>query len=344
MISVRKVTAGSGVEIRSIAAPTLVNATDVIIDVSHAGICGTDLHIERWTQSYHFLQKHLPVTIGHEFSGTVSALGSGVSELAVGDQVTLRPSTLCGVCPSCMQSEFDLCVNRRGLGVVRDGGFAQQVVAPARNCVRIPKNLALRLAALTEPMTVSYESVRTAGVTPGSRVLILGPGNIGQGIALFCREFKAKQIVIAGFDDERRFEVLRSLGFTETIDTQFVSLSDGVKQYVGNNLFDVVIEATGVSSVIEPALNLLKVGGTLVITGIHKDLVAIDLTKLVRNQQQIRGSYRAREADWSYVLDFMDRHQDYLRQMVTHEFALGDALLGFEAAHAKVATKVLLSA
>lgn len=344
MLAVQKLSPSSGIQVVDVPEPSTVEADEVIVKVSHAGICGTDLHIDQWTASYHFLEPSLPVTIGHEFSGEVCQIGPAVKNLMVGDRVAVRPSTVCGKCAACVSELFDACLDRRGIGVVRNGGFAKRVVVPARNCVRLPADLDIRLGALTEPMTVSYEAVKTAEVGHGSRVLIIGPGNIGQGIALFCKEFGASEIVIAGYRDQLRFSVLRSMGFEQLIETESSPLSEATRALTTADQFDVVIEASGAGSVIAPSLSMLKPKGILVVCGIHKDPVPIDLTQLVRTQHQIRGSYRTEEKNWETVLQFMARNQEALKRMVTHEFALEQAQQGFDFAHQKTAAKVLLRA
>ena len=313
---------------------------EVLIKVKATGVCGTDLHIQEWTPSYHFMTAALPVTIGHEFSGEVAELGAGVTDLHIGQLVTVRPSVVCGVCSACTAGRPDGCVTRRGIGVMRDGAFAEWVRVPARNCVAVPPQLDPLVAALAEPLSVSWEAVRTAGVQPGDRVLVLGPGNIGQGIALFAREAGASEVVVAGHGDAARLQVLRDLGFEHLLDFAEQPMAEALASRA--HPFDVVIEATGVAAVIAPALQALKPHGVLVITGIHAAPVAVDLTALVRKHQQIRGSYRAPESAWPEVIAFMSRHAALLRQMVTHCVPLSRAAEGFELARHKVATKVMV--
>ncbi|KAF1021241.1 MAG: D-arabitol-phosphate dehydrogenase [Paracidovorax wautersii] len=306
------------------------------------GVCGTDLHIDKWTPSYHFMAASLPVTLGHEFSGRIERVGAGVRDLAVGQLVAVRPSTTCGQCAACARADFDACTTRRGIGVGRDGAFAQQVIAPARNCLPIPAGVAPDVASLAEPLTVSHEAVRVGGVRAGDRVLVLGPGNIGQGIALFARDAGARQVVVAGHGDAPRLDVLRRMGFTDVVDFAEGGMAAGLTPYLADGPFDVVIEATGAAGVIAPALQALKVRGVLVITGIHAQPVPIDLAALVRRHQEIRASYRAPEASWPRVIDFMTRHADTLALMVTHRLPLARALEGFALARDKVATKVVV--
>lgn len=341
MTALRKRHPGQGLSLEDTARP-VPGPGEVLIGVKFAGVCGTDLHIDEWTPSYHFMHAHLPVTIGHEFSGEVVALGEGVSGLPLGQLVTVRPSVVCGQCEACTAGRYDACVARRGIGVARDGAFARWVRVPARNCVPVPAGVDPVVAALAEPLTVSLESVRTGGVKPGDRVLVLGPGNIGQGIALFARAAGAAQVVVAGHDDAPRLAVLRQLGFADLLDFAETPMDQALAPYLAQGRFDVVIEATGAPAVIAPALAALKVHGVLVVTGIHPRPVPIDLTQLVRQHQQIRGSYRAPESAWPEVVAFMGTHQAELRAMITHRVPLSRAVEGFALARGKQATKVMV--
>lgn len=341
MKSLQKSHPAPGLEWREAAVPT-PGPDEVLLRVRATGVCGTDLHIDEWTSSYHFMARALPVTIGHEFSAEVSACGDRVSGLARGQLVTVRPSVVCGVCAACRGQDFDACVTRQGMGVTRHGAFAEWVVAPARNCVPVPAGVDPLVAALAEPLSVSLEAVRTGGVKRGDRVLVLGPGNIGQGVALLAREAGAAQVVVAGHGDAPRMAVLQRLGFNDLIDSEQGGLAHGLAPYLAQGRFDVVIEATGAAAVIGPALQALKSHGVLVITGIHAAPVPIDLTALVRQHQSLRGSYRAPEAAWPEVVAFIAQHQDQLRHMITHRVPLSEAARGFALARERIATKVMV--
>ncbi|MDO9402574.1 MAG: alcohol dehydrogenase catalytic domain-containing protein [Polaromonas sp.] len=342
MKSLRKIAPGHGLDLQDVPMPPAPAAGEVLLRVSSAGVCGTDLHIDEWTASYHFLAHALPVTVGHEFSGEVASLGAGVDNLTEGQLVAVRPSVVCGRCAACQAGNPDGCVTRRGIGVVRDGGFAPFTLVPARNCIPIPAGVDAEVAAMTEPLTVSHEAVRTGGVKAGDRVLVLGPGNIGQGIAIFARAAGASLVVVAGHGDTARFDVLRKMGFNDLVDFADTGMEAGLAPWLADGKFDVVIEATGAAAVIKPAMAALKTHGVLVITGIHAAPVPIDLTAMVRQHQQLRGSYRAPESAWPVVVAFMREHLETLRHMITHRVSLDDAYAGFALARNKVATKVMV--
>lgn len=342
MLALRKATPHHGLLLQDIEPPAAPGPGEVLLRVRSVGVCGTDLHIEEWTPSYHFMAPALPVTLGHEFSGEVAAIGPDVQDLAIGQLVAVRPSVVCGRCEACLAGLPDDCTTRRGIGVTREGAFAAFVRVPARNCMPLPAGIDARVAALAEPLSVSLEAVRTGGVKPGDRVLVLGPGNIGQGIALFARAAGACQVVVAGHGDAPRLEVLERMGFTDLLDFAQGGMDTLLAPWREDGGFDVVIEATGAASVIAPALAVLRTHGVLVITGIHAAPVPIDLVALVRKHHQLRGSYRAPEAAWAEVIAFIAANQPTLRHMVTHTMGLAEAPQAFALARSKGATKVMV--
>ncbi|MGL4975619.1 MAG: zinc-dependent alcohol dehydrogenase, partial [Bosea sp. (in: a-proteobacteria)] len=274
-------------------------------------------------------------------AGEVVAVGAGVEDRAVGDRVVVRPSTVCPSCATCVTSRHETCSRRRGLGVVRNGGFASIALVPAENTLLLPSGLDVELAALTEPMTVSAEAVANGAVKAGDRVLVIGPGTIGQGAALLARLAGAAEVVVAGREDLPRLTLLAKLGLT-VLEVGAGTIEAALEARAIPAGFDVVIEAAGVPSLIDAALGLLRSRGILVVCGIHPAQAAINLTPLVRGQNQIRGSYRAPLATWPHVMALMADNAATFRQLITHRLPLSEALAGFALAKSRVASKVLL--
>jgi 2-desacetyl-2-hydroxyethyl bacteriochlorophyllide A dehydrogenase len=337
MHALQKTRAAAGLELVDVPMPTLEpGSDDVLVQVRATGICGSDLHVDDWTPSYAFIAPSIPVTIGHEFVG-VAQTGA-----LAGRRVVVRPSVTCGVCAACVDGRHDDCERRRGIGMTRDGAFAGWVRVPLRNCVPVPDALSDELAALTEPLTISMQALRIAGDVAGLRVLVMGPGTIGQGIAALARRAGASQVVVSGFDDAARFDALRAMGFDALVDVKTQSLAEGTRPFTGGAPFDIVFEATGVPETITEALALLRRNGIVVVTGIHARPLALDLTPLVRNQHQLRGSFRPPESDWPRALALLAEMNTVLRPMVSHVLPLSQAREGFALAHGKQASKVLL--
>ncbi|MET0210295.1 MAG: alcohol dehydrogenase catalytic domain-containing protein [Burkholderiaceae bacterium] len=342
MKALQKTAPAFGAELRDVPPPDAPGEGEVIVAVGAACVCGSDLHIYEWMPGYAFMADAMPVTIGHEFAGRIVAAGPGADSLDEGTLVAVRPSVVCGRCDACLRGDSDRCSARRGIGVTRDGAFAAFVRVPAANCIAAPDDMAPEVAALAEPMTVSAEAVATGGVGPGDRVLILGPGNIGQGAALFARAAGAALVVVAGKDDAPRLACLRAMGFDATVDVCERSLGEALAPYLADGKFDVVIEATGVPAIVQPALDVLEVRGVLVICGIHPRPASVDLTRLVRAQQQIRGSYRAPLSTWPRALAFLRDNAKAAHAMITHRLPLDRAIEGFELARSRVASKVVI--
>ena len=336
MKALRKTHAGPGLELADVPIPEVKSPDDVLVRVTAAGICGSDLHVDDWTPSYAFITQSLPVTIGHEFVGV--AQGGPLR----GQRVVVRPSVTCGACPACTSDRHDACERRTGIGMTRDGAFAPWVRVPKRNCVPVPDIVSDPMAALTEPLSISMQALRVAGDVAGQRVLVMGPGTIGQGIAVLARRAGAAQVVVSGRDDSARLDALRRMGFDALVDVAGTTLAEATARYTAGESFDVVFEATGVPESITEALPLLRRNGIVVVTGIHARPLSLDLTALVRKQQQLRGSFRPPESDWPQALAMMGEIGHVIEPMVSHVLPLSQALEGFALAHGKQASKVLL--
>lgn len=337
MKALQKIAPNFGVELRDVAEPTAPGPGEVLVDVAAVGICGSDLHIYEWSGGYDFVTPAMPVTLGHEFAGRVAAVGEGVVDVTPGDRVTVMPSVTCGACAACQARDYDRCVTRTGIGMTRPGAFARRVLAPAINCVRLPDRVDNELAALTEPLTVGARAVETGEVKRGDRVLVMGPGTVGQTIAVMARAAGA-EVTIVGKHDADRLACLRALGFARAIDLRDGSLGD----VLSADKFDVVFEATGVPATVNQGLAMLRRWGILVVCGIHGAHAPVDLNRLNREQLQIRGSNRATRITWRRVLGLLAREGERLRPMITHRLPLDRALEGFELARQKVASKVMI--
>jgi threonine dehydrogenase-like Zn-dependent dehydrogenase len=173
------------------------------------------------------------------------------------------------------------------------------------------------------------------------RVLVIGPGTIGQGIALMARRAGAAVTAIAGLDDSPRLETARALGFECLFD---LATPDGHEQLVelADAGFDVVFEAAGTPEAVAAGLELLRSGGVFVCAGIHDALAPIDMTRLVRHQFDIRGSYRAPISAWKQVIEALAEEPSTFAPMITRQMQLDEGLEAFALAHGRAESKILL--
>ena len=337
MLTLRKTKPGFGLDLFEGTDAPDPSAADVTIRVESAGICGSDVHAYEWTDGYGFMVPHLPIVMGHEFAGHIVKAGAG-SVLPEGTRVTIMPGVDCGVCANCRRGNARNCLSRSAIGLTRNGGFARYVTVPAANCLPLPASVDTELGALTEPLCVGAEAVLTGEVGLGDTVLVMGPGTIGQAIALFARAAGAGRVFIAGKADGPRFDVLRALGFNDILDVAeapLPELLDGIR-------VDVVIEATGYPPSVTDGLGVLRKGGVLVVAGIHPGPLTLPLTDFVRNRHQLRATHGCERPTWDKVLTILAREPDSFRPMITHRLPLADGLRGFELARQRAASKVML--
>ena len=342
MLAFQKTDAAYGLARMETAAPVVAAGDDILIAVEAVGICGSDVHAYEWTDGYQFLATHLPRTLGHEVSGRVVDTGRDVVGFAPGDRVVVAPVVVCGHCSACRIGQPQFCANRSIVGFHRDGAFAERVVVPAADCVRPPDGVDAELGALIEPLCVAGNAVDVAAVQWGDRVIVMGAGPIGVGIAWLARRAGATGVLLIGKDDGARLAAARRLGLERTLDLD-VDRDANVTALLGGEA-DIVFEATGVPESIEAGLGWLRPGGVLVATGIHARPVQFDLTRFVRLKQQLRAAYDSSPATFARMLSILAENGEALRAMITHRLPLAATLEGFEIAASRQALKVMLLA
>ena len=340
MLAVQKTSPEFGLALADVAPPR-PGPGEVLVEVDAVGICGSDVHIYEWTAGYEWMRPLMPLTIGHEFAGRIVARAQDVTLVSPGQRVTVSPGIACGRCRFCAAGQPELCVNRAIIGLTRDGGFARHVTVPAGNCFVLPDGLDMELAALTEPLGIGARAVKVGEVALGQSVVVLGAGMIGLATAMMARLAGASTVIVAGLDDNVRLSVARTLGFQHTVDLKRESLADTVAR-VADGAVDRVFEATGAASSIADGLGILRQGGVLVTTGIHARPVEINMTDLVRNKHQIRGSHGAVRTTWITVLRLLAQSGAMFRPLISHRIALADTVKGFELSRSKEAVKVMV--
>ncbi|UCF92869.1 MAG: zinc-dependent alcohol dehydrogenase family protein [Desulfobacterales bacterium] len=311
-----------------------VGPADVRLGVAASGICGTDIHILREEYS-----SSPPVVLGHEFAGTVLEVGDQVSHVREGDNVAVEPHIYCGICKYCRDGGEHLCINKQAFGVHLDGGFAEQVVVPARNAYRLPPELDLRLGALAEPLGCCIHGVDSAAIKLGGNVAIFGAGFIGLLLAQLARGAGAGRIMMVEPNSRRR-SLAQQYGADIVVAPEeareaILDLSDGYKM-------DVVFDATGIPRVIEQALAATGRGGTLMVFGVAPpgELISVSAYEIFREEITIKGSltnpYAHRRA-----LALLPKLN--LRELVTHTFPLEDIEAALQAAREGAGLKIMVT-
>ena len=249
---------------------------EALVRVGAAGLCAGDLYIFQGRNPYVIY----PRVGGHEVAGVVEALGEGSAGPPVGTRVVVEPFVGCGTCYPCRVGKYNCCTRLSIVGVHRDGGFADRLLAPATKLHRIPAGLSMRAASFAEPLAIGVQALRRASVTEGETVLVLGCGPIGLAVVAAAR---ARGCTVWATDpDAGRLATAVSLGATP-FDSAAVADGEGVP---------VVVEATGVIAVMEQAVELVASGGRVVILGLARPDAAIRLPALdvTRREMTVLGS------------------------------------------------------
>jgi len=341
MLALRKTQAGFGLELTEAPNPGAPGPTEVTVRVEAVGICGSDVHAYEWTDGYQHMVPYLPVTMGHEFSGQVVAAGPGAA-VPLGTRVSVYPRVIRGDGSVAWPGDPRARGERLTIGLTANGGFAPLLNVPAGNVLPLPGPVDAELGALVEPLAVATRAVLVGEVGLGDTVLVLGPGTIGQCLALMARAAGASRVIVVGRGDEPRYAVLRTLGFTDIVDVADAPLGEQVLAITGGKPVDIVLEATGHPPSITDALPVLRREGVLVVAGIHAAPLSLPLTVFVRNRHQLRASHGSEPQDWERVIALLARAPEAYRPMITHRLPLSRGLEGFELARQRAASKVIL--
>jgi len=303
---------------------------DVLIRVRRTGICGTDVHIERWDA---WAQRTIPVplVIGHEFVGEVVAVGSNVSDFHPGDLVSGEGHVVCGRCRNCMAGRRHLCAHSQGVGVTRPGAFAELIALPMTNIWHHWPGVDEAVAAIFDPFG---NAVHTALAFPvlGEDVLITGAGPIGCMAAAVVRHAGARHVVVSDPNPYRR-RLAAGMGASLAVDPGERTLADVQRDLGMTEGFDVGLEMSGNPEALHQLIASMSHGGRIALLGIPTEEIAIDWTQVVFNMLTLRGIYGREMYETWYQMTVMLQSGLDISPVITHrlphsEFAEGFAIAG----------------
>jgi L-idonate 5-dehydrogenase len=303
----------------------LASPGDVLIRVKRAGICGSDMHYYTHGSIGSFVPKR-PFVLGHEFSGEVVSIGSGVSPALMGQRVAVDPSMPCGQCKFCRSDRYNLCRNMRFYGSAScdphiDGGFAEYTTVPARNCFPIPDSLSWGEAAMIEPLSVVAHAARRAGDITGRRVLVTGGGAIGQLMALVARSFGASQVVMSDVAKYPR-DLALTLGADAALDANAADF-EAQALSVSQGGFDFVFEASGSAKALSQAIAATERGATIVQVGTLPTPVTAPLNSVMAKELNFVGSFRFANV-FATALDLVVSRKVNLTTLISTVLPLSD--------------------
>lgn len=348
MRALRKTTAGPGLEMCDIPIPE-PGFGEVRLRVQRIGLCGTDLHLLRWDGGAPGSMTP-PTTLGHEFCGEIDAIGPGVAEgfgvdeLHVGQRASVEGHITCGRCRNCRAGRAHMCIRAIGIGVNRDGGFADYVVVPARNVWVQPDDIDAELGALFDPFGNAVHSCQQVEL-PGQDVLITGAGPIGIMCVALARHMGARNVVITDLNDGR-LELARNVGADAAVNVAHHTVDDAMADLGIREGFDVGLEMSGAPGGLEALINHCRHGATLSLLGLPAKQFPIDWGRVITHMLTIKGVYGREMFDTWYLATFMMQTgpalREAVRSVITHRFTPAQWQDAFDAAASGAAGKVII--
>jgi threonine 3-dehydrogenase len=333
-----KTDAGPGLELRDVPEPPM-GIDDVRIGVRKTGICGTDLHIADW-DAWAQATIRPPLVVGHEFVGTVLEVGANVRDLHEGDVVSGEGHVICGRCRHCRAGRWHLCANTVGLGVQRDGAFAEQVVLPVTNVWHHWPRIDEEVAAIFDPFGNAVHTALTFPVL-GEDVLVVGAGPIGLMATAVARHAGARYIVVSEPNPVRR-GLAERMGATRVTDPRAEDLADVQRELGMVEGFDVVFEMSGNADALRGALANMAHGAGMAILGIPTEPMSIDVSRIVFDQLTLRGIYGREMYETWYKMSVMLHSGLDISPAITHRFDHREFEAAFATARGGDSGKVIM--
>jgi threonine 3-dehydrogenase len=333
-----KADASPGLELTEVADPP-VGPADALVRILRTGICGTDLHILNWDA---WAQAHIdtPLIVGHEFVGEVVDVAPGVKAVQVGDIVSGEGHLVCERCRHCRAGRRHLCPNSEGIGVHRDGAFAEYIAMPAGNLWRHQPGIDLDAAAIFDPFGNAVHSALQFPVH-GEDVLVTGAGPIGILSALVARHAGARHVVITDVNPYR-LDLARSLGAGLAVDTRETDLK-AIRDELGMaEGFDVGLEMSGNATAFRSMLASMANGGRIAMLGLPTEEIAIDWSAVVLQMLTIKGIYGREMFETWYQASVLVDAGVRVADVVTHRFGWKDHAEAFETAAGGQCGKVII--
>ncbi|HAU5565996.1 L-threonine 3-dehydrogenase [Pantoea sp. BL1] len=313
---------------------------DLLIKIRKTAICGTDVHIYNWDD---WSRKTIPVPMitGHEYVGEVVGMGEEVRGFSLGDRVSGEGHITCGHCRNCRAGRTHLCRNTVGVGVNRQGCFAEYLVIPAFNAFKIPDNISDELAAIFDPFGNAVHTALSFDLV-GEDVLISGAGPIGIMAAAVCKHVGARNVVITDIN-EYRLGLARQMGVTRAVNVAQENLRDVMAELGMTEGFDVGLEMSGAPPAFRTLLEVMNHGGRIALLGIPPGEMAIDWNLVIFKGLFIKGIYGREMFETWYKMAALIQSGLDLTPIITHRYHIDEFQQGFDEMRSGRSGKVVLS-
>jgi len=305
-----------GIELRKVRIP-VPKDDEVLIKILKTSICGTDLHIYNWDL---WSQKHVavPRVIGHEYVGEIAQVGAAVRNFHVGQIVSGEGHIVCGHCRNCRAGNGQWCHETKGVGVNRDGAFAEYLCIPASNCIPINPDLDEEIVSFFDALGNATHTALMFDLV-GEDILITGAGPIGIMAAAICRHTGARNVIITDINDYR-LNLARKLGATATVNVAKQDLAEVMKSGRMVEGFDVGLEMSGAPTALDQMITNMRNGGKVALLGLFGKTAQLDMDKIILKGLGMQGIYGRRMYETWYKMSAMVESGLNLSELITHRF------------------------
>lgn len=327
-----------GLWLKQVPVPT-VGAGDVKIKIHKTAICGTDVHIYQWNP---WAQKTIPMglTTGHEYVGEIAETGENVTDFQIGDLVSGEGHITCGKCRNCREGHKENCMTPKGVGVNRNGAFAEYLVIPKENVWKCSSSISEELYSIFDPFGNAVHTALTYDVL-GEDVLISGAGPIGCMASAIVKFAGARHVVVTDFN-AYRLNLAEKAGATRTVNLNKESLTDVMKELSMSEGFDVGLEMSGSSTALNSMIKTMKHGGNIALLGLLDNNTSADFETIIFNGLNLRGIYGRKVWDTWYKMTSMLEAGLDISGIITHNYDIRDFEKGFQSMISGNSGKVIL--
>ncbi|KAF7596833.1 hypothetical protein BBP40_012433 [Aspergillus hancockii] len=309
--------------LESLPVPQIQDPHDVLVRIAYVGVCGSDVHFWKHGGVNKKVSKEQPLVLGHEAAGIIHAVGAAVSSVEVGDPVAVEPGIPCRRCKTCKSGAYNLCRQMRFAAVPPDvhGTLTKYYRVPEDFVYKVPPEISLQEAVLTEPLSVAVHSTRLADITPGQTVVIMGSGTVGLLCGAVAKVFGAHRIILVDI-------LQHKLSFGSeylNCETFLLDSDEGPEESAARLLamldapdgVDAVIEASGAESPVQIGIYALKRGGNYVQAGVGKPKAEIPILALSQKELHVHGCFRYGPGDYDLALKLLSKGTIDVKRLIT---------------------------
>ena len=297
----------------------------VLVKIKRIGVCGSDIHVFHGMHPY----TKYPVTQGHEVSGKIVKLGQYVSNLQVGQRVTIEPQVFCGRCHPCLHGKYNLCENLKVMGFQTVGTASEYFAVDASKITPLPEGMSYNEGAMIEPLAVTVHAGKRFADMKGAKVAVLGAGPIGILLSQAVKALGAAEVMITDIS-EKRLELAKSVGADYAINTAKEDFGEALVACFGPDKADVIYDCAGNDITMNSAIQNARKGSTIILVAVFAKMANVDLAKLNDSELDLNTSMMYRHEDYVDALRFVNEGKIQLKPLESAHFAFKDYQKAYE--------------